>query len=1003
MNNPTHRGIRGSLKVLESSLMRHALPVVLSLKSALFAISAAFIFETFPAAHAALPALPPGDNTENIVFQDDFSNGNLKGWSNIATGSGKAFIGSDPGGSGADVWYPGNNSDGVAVSSALTLPLDMDLADGTLAIYMRVRVDGGNSIPDGNCFSVTLTEKAPGTRLGALKIRPGSNSVITYRNSSGTGVSSNGLTYSFPSGSSTFQDFRLEFSMTDASTPPGNYLNLKSSYYNSATGTYVSLGNVNGAHISSGIFNQFSIYSRNSGGRAYFDSVVVTQKGSPRASYPSNAYRLPLPLPANVTIQSALDTYNTVVLSKGDYSAGTAFILRSGQRLYGDQGGSTIPQVTIEAGAVNAVLSSVTVAGTGLTFPTSTTAVTRNCVFERLAAKITVSGGILVDNLFLYHDGVININTVTSGYLRNNRFIRTRTHASSNQLVMLGDSERKSYGNVFLWKNFLTPGGDATNISNQEDLTFVGADAESWNWNGTGSGAALWKVGRMGTLRIFGMNGGNHGNYKTGDFDVDADEFQLFNDTMETIGAPLVDYALGANNLRALLVGSNSTGKIWTNLAISPFRLKGFDSATTDVSTSTSSTFNPSWTIYTSPLPADQQTILRSMIVNPLRPAGQVLWESPKHSPIPDPAGPNWATDLAGKPDSTAYIQGLIDTNGIARLSSGIYYISQPLKLSLNEGIIGAGADTTAIIAKINTMDMIVADDPSTAPGSGKIVLSDITLQGGGNGIHLEPVGTSTSVGRIANYVGCYINHVTFRNMGNAGIFMEQIRSLDNNFFAYVHFANCDTGLKQRTGTLAQNLMFMDKCIFYKSQFVGNRLALDLPGNRACCLDAWVNCLFQDNSGGVAAMNNYLSALFANCDFINNGGSAVFSNNYAVNHVSNSYVAGAAGVAMFAGPLIAEGCSFERESSNTANILSGSNSRVYLNNCSTPDMPLALPANANGILINTYLGMDSSLNQQMISIKNGTVFTLLPGIPYPQAQLLLGSDWSSLDAPVNGY
>ena len=999
---------------------------------------AALILAGFSGAKAAYPALPVGDDAANIIFQDDFSNSNVQGWTNIGTGSGNATIGVDPCGNGAGTWYPSINSDGNEVASTLTLPKDINLGAGPVSVYARVRLDSTTGTYN-NSFTIQLLEKSPNWRYAYLQILPGNTCYVARTNSSGSQVWTN-LHAQVTPALQAFVDLRMEL------TDNGNgSMKVRVFRYDTATSDYVAVGAIiTDADLDSGIFNRLRISSYNGSGngggvgRAYFDSVMVTQAGGPRTSVPKNAYRLPLPLPAGVTIQSALDANKIVALSKGDYTGGGSFILRSGQKLYGDPAGTTIPVVTVEAGAQGAVLSTVKVgASHTVTFPAATT-ITRGCVFMHVIGTIVVNGGMLQDNLFLDIFGSININTSSGGYARNNRFIRTRTQSSSPQLVMLGDAQRNSYGNVFLWRNFLVPNGDATNIANQGDLTFVGVDADSWNANNTGSGAALWKVGNMGSLRIFGMSGCNHFGYKTGDFDVNADEFQLYNDVMETSPSPLVDYKLGPNNLRSLLVNSSSTGKVWTNAAASPFRLKGFDSATTDVSTSTSASTTPLWTVCTGPLPTspatpDMQAILRGMLVNPTRPAGQVPWESPIYDTIPDPAGPNWDTNRASKSDSTAYLQGLITSGKV--IPPGIYYTGSPLKIKRDQAIIGSGADVTAIIAKTGSFDMIIADDTNN-PSQGcsrSITVSDLTLQGGRNGIHLEPVGTGTTqsdgstpilngqyVSR-AQYTGCYINHVTFRNMlgstpgtDGAGIFMDKIYGMDNNFFGYVHFVNCDTGLKQKTdpgyvgGDVANDpyaarMMYMDKCVFYKSQFVGNRLALDLWGGRTCNLNAWIDCLFQNNSGGAAAMKSYLSALFANCDFINNGGTSVVSNNNAVNHVSNGFVAGSSGAAMFGGPVSAEGCSFDRTGSTTAKILSGNNSKVFLNNCSSTNMPIGLPPSANGMLINTALGADPALNQQVISVKNGAVYTLLPGTPNPGSQLLLGSDWSQSALPIKNY
>jgi hypothetical protein len=51
---------------------------------------------------------------------------------------------------------------------------------------------------------------------------------------------------------------------------------------------------------------------------------------------------------------------------------------------------------------------------------------------------------------------------------------------------------------------------------------------------------------------------------------------------------------------------------------------------------------------------------------------------------LPDPLGANWRTERVGKPDSTAYIQNLINTNGIAE---GVFYISSTLLLPIDSSL----------------------------------------------------------------------------------------------------------------------------------------------------------------------------------------------------------------------------------------------------------------------------------------------------------------------------
>jgi hypothetical protein len=66
------------------------------------------------------------------------------------------------------------------------------------------------------------------------------------------------------------------------------------------------------------------------------------------------------------------------------------------------------------------------------------------------------------------------------------------------------------------------------------------------------------------------------------------------------------------------------------------------------------------------------------------------------------PVRANWRTERVGKPDSTAYIQNLINTNGIAELPEGVFYISSTLLLpidnaAIKQGIQGKGTGKTVI------------------------------------------------------------------------------------------------------------------------------------------------------------------------------------------------------------------------------------------------------------------------------------------------------------------
>ena len=961
---------------------------------------------------AVYPLLSPTSTQEQVMLAEPFAN-SVNGWTGLGPASGQASVGTPSSGSGTSVWYP-NLVDGVMVTSSLTLSRSLALTNGDISVYMRVRVNGTNGNPnwgDTNRFSISLGEVSPGTRFGQLTIRPGTNAQLVYKDVGGTDTTSNLTTYAYAN-TNTYVDFRLMLAKN-----PDSSMTLSAAYYNTGSGDYASLGSVTNANISSGILNTLTISCRNLIGRTYFESVMVAQEGSPRMAFPLNAYWLPLSQKAQ--LQTALDTYKVVALDAGDYTVGglASVTLKSGQRLYGSHTLTKIPPVTVQPGTTGAVLAYVTVA-TAVTFPASASVTSGNC-FESIIASLVVSNATLENNLFLDCWGAINANTRTGGYLRNNRFIRWRIHGSSPALTLSGDAARLSYGNVFLWVNLLTPAKNVTYITNYQDLTMVGVDCETWNYNGGGTDS-VFTTGNMGTLRLFTMNGGNHGavTNRTGHYNIGADEFQLYNDGFERLGsaANVTDFNLQASNQRLLWIGNNSV-KSTADANPAGFRLTAFVAPLFPGTNVALGATNILWggTNITGALPAAAQTTINGML-HPTRTGTN--WEAATYGPVPDPAGPNWNANLSTAPDATAMIQQLIDTssNGVAKLAAGIYYISAPLKLARSHGIVGAGADTTAIIAKNATFDMIVADDPPpNNDGSRRIILANLTLQGGKNGVHLDQAGVGTTnpiVGAKAQYTQMFMEYVTFRNMTEAGINFDKIYGMDNNFFNHINFINCGTGFKQIIdptwpGYDTPNMAYVDKCVFYQGQYIGNSNSFNMPAFRQSGLNAWIGCRFQDNSSSAAVFGNVVSSLFANCDFVNNGGAAVINTgrSYPVSFVSSRFTAGANGNAMFSGPVNVEGCVFDRTGSATATVLdSGSGNVCGMYHSWSANMPVGLTSSRAGCMfMNNALALDPSLSVPMVMVTNGVTTTLVPGTSTPAPQLLFGKDFSKLPVPPFNY
>jgi hypothetical protein len=232
--------------------------------------------------------------------------------------------------------------------------------------------------------------------------------------------------------------------------------------------------------------------------------------------------------------------------------------------------------------------------------------------------------------------------------------------------------------------------------------------------------------------------------------------------------------------------------------------------------------------------------------------------------------------------------------------------------------------------------------------------------------------------------------------MANSCIFIDSIGAWDNNLIDHLNFVNCGTGIKQRVSPAypgwgqSPGQSYLDKNVFYKCQFVGNSLALDLQAQRANNLNVWVENLFDSNTNGVAQLTNNYSSLIANSDLRNNGGAAVLNNdgtNFSV--VSSRFTAGAGGRIMLRGTYSVEGSAFS-EDGGAGTINAGVGIDSFYNSISV-DMPMGTVTSGN--FLNNRLFGRPDLSLQALVLRNGAITTVsaAPTSGNPQAQLLVGS------------
>ncbi len=584
---------------------------------------------------------------------------------------------------------------------------------------------------------------------------------------------------------------------------------------------------------------------------------TLTTAASPegRAFYPSSVFFLPLTQRAN--LQSALDQYGAVRLETGDYSAGTVFnstiTMRSGYRLYGT-GFITckVPSLVIAAGAQGVVVSGVGSFASPQTIALTAGSTIGNAIFRHVG-YVTYTGTSCDVDGCTWIDCVNSqwlIDCTAGGHWSNNRMIGMSSQGTAPELSILGNPSVPSVGNQYgihisLQQNAATYGMKFTNHQ----------DASVWLMNSErNNGTAqpgLVADSTNTALRLFSLAGGQNAG------------------TMLSIGTPkfLLDYNNLSGNSIATAFGATNTSSVSfydirqslnTDAASSPTRFSGFDNS--------GSLTKLNGTTITAAVAGGPAATFAALMY-PAR--TEALWNSPTWD-LPPTAGlgPAWASQLASLPDSSAYLQGLINA-GVAMPGPGVFKIVTPLKIGDGHGLIGAGMNRTILVAATTGTD-IIQNDTAIVGDNQHIVLTDCTLQGGLNGIHHSGGGTLRF-----QFTNMIISHVCFRDMVNAGMFCDQIYAWDSNSISNCDFVNCAYGLRSLgpAGAGADYIGYVDKMHIFHSRFLScgygtywNEL------NRADNNDVCVSCAFNDCVTGASFGDQMNEQAFVNCVFNNNAG-----------------------------------------------------------------------------------------------------------------------------------
>ncbi|WP_111307965.1 fibronectin type III domain-containing protein [Confluentibacter sediminis] len=703
---------------------------------------------------------------------------------------------------------------------------------------------------------------------------------------------------------------------------------------------------------------------------AYFDAILV-------------------PLTAKDSLQYYLDTYKSIRLEPGNYGRinGTPINIGSNQAIYGFPAITEFPDINVLAGSTNVHVENLKIH----LFKFLSGAPIKNSVFKSIIdTNISSVGGMLENNLFVNVRCSLNFNMSASGYFRNNRIYRHQ--AGVTPFLLKGNNATPSYGNVNAWTNYLTPKAYGAVIDNVEDITFIGLDSEGWNFNNGSSSNQLpmFNATNIGSLKITDMGGGNGycAGCETPPFDIQADNLFMINKQIGNTSSLSVNppqkfvYSTVRANTNLFMMYDNLFKEVYIKEAGGLNFIAHHNSNQSKYPNY--SVFNDDKEVTTT----ITNTALVTKLTNMIQQTPRTPIARPVHETLPDPLGVNWATERLGKPDSTAYIQNLIDTDNIAELPEGVFYIGSTLKVNVNifnqQGIIGQGTGKTVICGLTDDFPLISLYNSGTTADLNTFHLANLTLQGGSEGVY-APDATNL-------LYGCTLKYLIFRNQTN-GIRLHWIFGLDNNFLDHLNFIDCVNGINNDNAPVytINNAGYMDKTFYYKNQFINCGTALEVQSIRGSNLNMWMECNFVGNGlVGNHGSNNFCT--YVNCDFTNNKGNThpvnaaddvLFRGNpismYNCNFSGNSstYILGTTGAYI-------EGCNFLDSTTLTSNYHYETGFYILNSKCNGD---LGGGWNfKNASIINSTFALDTDLNKLMTNIKKNvrTVILDAPANPYPQ-------------------
>lgn len=686
--------------------------------------------------------------------------------------------------------------------------------------------------------------------------------------------------------------------------------------------------------------------------------AVTAQVPDPGHTYPRDAHLVPVSNAAK--LQKELDKYKKIILEPEDYGF-FGVTIKSNYEIYGLPG-TKLRHVIVEGGTEHAVVSGIDCGI--LKFPRSQEVTKENLFFDIRATQFKIEEGRLENNQFVYLFGKILADTKSTGYLRNNRFIRCTVHSAFPQLALRGNDEYPSYGNVFLWFNFLSGHRENAIIEKQKSFTIAGVDAEIYS-----NGYSLFDVRDVENLTMIGIAGGDNKKDQVPLARLNAKKSLIYGMHINT-----------RDEVPAFHIGDNVQSIAMVSASDYDLNFESSKTNFTDIFKSNNSAkFNG---IDARNLTNQQLTDLNNAISFP---TGKP-WEIYDHSTHI----PSRRPDSAVINDHSAYLQSLIDAQDVVFLDPGVFYISQPLILAPHQALIGHGKGKTVIRA-LGDINMIVnrqktaSDEIIYRP---RFNLAQLSLENGKNGIYYSADSDGTDQITV---VGTFLSNVEFYNMSYAGIHFDYSNcegvAFDNNLLDHLDFFKSTYGVKQTTVCNCPKwpCPYIDKTAFYRCRFIENNTGVDLSAKRQNNNNGWIECLFKDNKEVDLSLYANANPLIALCRFESPYTNHVIKNAFRPLILHSTINSSKSGASIFSGYAQVYGVTVK-----------GQNAKLFAN----PKWPLILcnstitgnvsiGSMGKGVLYNNTFEGNKLLSKKLVQFTNGECTVIIDEDSNPVPAILI--------------